>query len=114
MNRAARAIGSAFLILATSTRVFASRGGSMSSTSSPELTPQQRAAELYNTGLKSRDRAVKILKDSKEVPAGDERAKMEAKATKEFEKAIAKFQQAIKLNPRLHQAYSDLGFSLRK
>jgi len=114
MNHPTRAIGFGLLLLGTSSLVFASRGSSMPTMSSPEKTPQQRAADLYNAGLKSRDRAMKSLKEAKESPDAEERAKLEGKAKKEFEKAISKFQEATKLNPRFHQAYSDLGFSLRK
>jgi len=77
-------------------------------------TPAERAAELYKSGLKARDRAVANLKEAKEADDEKERSSLEKKAGKEFDKAIDRFREATKLNPLFHEAYSDLGYCLRK
>lgn len=79
----------------------------------PSKSPAEEAAEKYNLGIQHRDRAVALQKEAATAPEKD-RAKLEKKAGKEFDKAIAAYRQATMLNNKMHQAYSDLGFCLRK
>jgi tetratricopeptide (TPR) repeat protein len=102
------------LLAAAPAAALASRGGSMPTSPMPDKTPEQKAADDYNSGLKCRDKAVKYLKEAKEAADEKDKGQLEHKAQKEFDKAIDRFRDATKLNPRFHQAYSDLGFCLRK
>jgi tetratricopeptide (TPR) repeat protein len=68
----------------------------------PELTPEQKAVEKFNAGTRHLDRAAKL--EEKDA----------AKAQGEFAKAIKDFESATKINPKFTQAYSQLGFALRK
>ena len=80
----------------------------------PRKAPAEEAAELYNSGIQHRDKAVALEKQAAAAPAEKDREKMMKKAGKEFERAISDYRQATQLNPNFHQAFSDLGFCLRK
>jgi tetratricopeptide (TPR) repeat protein len=80
----------------------------------PQKSPQQQAIDFYNAGLKHRDKALDYLKEADQAGSDKERAKLEGKANKEFEKAIEQYRMATKMNPQFYQASSDLGFALRK
>lgn len=80
----------------------------------PRRAPAEEAAELYNSGIQHRDKAVALEKQAAAAPAEKDREKMMKKAAKEFERAISDYRQATQLNPNFHQAFSDLGFCLRK
>jgi tetratricopeptide (TPR) repeat protein len=84
-----------------------------SSPGSP-ATPDSMAIDAYNSGMSHRDRAVKadnqVLKDKNDA----DRAKSQAKSRDEYQKALADFQRAVDLNPRMPQAYNGLGYAYRK
>lgn len=80
----------------------------------PALTPEQQADLHYNDGLKLRDRGWDFDRKAKEATSDKKRSKYEAKATKQFEKSIGSFTEAVRLNPQLFKAYSDLGYALRR
>jgi tetratricopeptide (TPR) repeat protein len=77
-------------------------GSAMSMGSLPKATPEQMAAEAYNSGIGHKDKGVKIEE------------KDPAKAKSEYEKALKDFEKAAKLKPDLPQAYNGMGFALRK
>ena len=79
----------------------------------PRKSPGEEAVERYNSGIQHRDKGLALLKDAAAASEKD-RAKLEKKAGKEFEKAASEFRQATQLNNKMHQAFSDLGFCLRK
>jgi tetratricopeptide (TPR) repeat protein len=65
-------------------------------------------------GLASRDKAWKLAQEAQSTADAKKRAKLEAKVRKEYTKAIRSFRSAIKADPRMHQAFSSLGYALRK
>lgn len=76
-------------------------------------TPQEVAEAAYNQGLKHRDKAWEL--EEKAAAASDgEREKLLGKARKQYEKAIPLFRNATERVPSFHQAYSALGYALRK
>jgi tetratricopeptide (TPR) repeat protein len=85
-------------------------GGSSASSDDP----QQEAAAAYNLGLRHRDKAWGLEKKLATKTDEADRAKIEAKIGKEYGKAIDSFREAIEANPKMHQAYSSLGYALRK
>lgn len=89
-------------------------GGSSSMPSAPRKTPEEQAVDHYNAGLKLRDKALAFQKEAARATDAGGRAKLEKKAQQAFEKAIAQFRNATGKYARYHQAYSDLGFALRK
>ena len=78
------------------------------------LSAEERSAAAYNAGLRHRDRALKH--EARAAKAGGEQARKHAlnKAQSEFEKAVAKQGEAIKLDPQNYRAANELGFALRK
>ncbi|PYQ10049.1 MAG: hypothetical protein DMH00_11980 [Acidobacteria bacterium] len=80
----------------------------------PHKSPAEEAAELYNSGIQHRDKALALQKEAAAAPAEKDRSKLEKKAGKEFEKAISDYRRATQLNDKFHQAFSDLGFCMRK
>ncbi len=89
-------------------------GGSSSMPSAPRKTPEEQAVDHYNAGLGMRDKALALQKEAAQATSEKDRTKLEKKAQKEFGKAISQFRTATEKNPKFHQAYSDLGFALRK
>jgi tetratricopeptide (TPR) repeat protein len=94
-----------------------SRPPSGSGSTAPEVprkSPGEEAAELYNSGIQHKDKAVALQKEAAAAANEKDRAKLEKKATKEYQKAISDYRQATQVNNTLYQAHSDLGFCLRK
>lgn len=79
----------------------------------PELTPEQRADQHYNRGIKLREKAWE-LEEKAAAASGSERAKLDEKAEKTYRKAVREYESAVELDPRHYRAYSDLGYALRK
>jgi len=90
------------------------RPGGGSSPNIPRKSPQEEAEDHYNAGLKLRDKGLSYEREAAEATTDKEKAKLEKKAKSEFEKSISEFRIATTKNPRFHEAYSDLGFALRK
>ncbi len=82
--------------------------------SAPSEDPQQEAAAAYNRGLRHRDKAWELEKKLETKTIVADRAKLETKMGKEYKKAINSFRQAIEANPEMYQAYSSMGYALRK
>lgn len=79
---------------------------SSSSGSSPGVTKEQRAIEVYNEGYKYIQRADEASK------ATDEKAMKEAQ--KAYQAALKKFNAAVKLDPSMHEAFTYIGYANRK
>ncbi len=80
----------------------------------PTLVPQQPVSpeELFNRALEYRDKAWKLEAEAAESP--DKAEKLLKKADKEYGKAVKKLREAVEAKPDFHQAYSSLGYALRK
>jgi len=95
--------------------------GSPMAFGSKEKTPEQQASEKkkhaiseYNDGVKHMETGRTIGRKGDSIYAYNYRATSDAKARKEFEKAVEDFQQAITLAPNMPEAYNNLGYSYRK
>ena len=78
-----------------------------------EMTPEQLAAEVYNDGLKHRDRAAR--NESKAATAeGEKQEKYQKRAMLEHERSVEDFEAALELSHNLYQAHSSLGYAYRK
>lgn len=107
-------LGLSLLALAVTPAVRGEGGSSAPSVPSTRpQTPQEMAAEVYNQGLRHRDKAWK-LEEKAQAASAAERAKLEEKIRKQYENAAEEFEKATRFNPRMYQAYSDLGYVLRK
>ncbi len=105
-----RVLGVAILALGMPPHPSQAAGGS----SAPSVSPADQAADDYNRGLGHRDKAWQLEERAAAADDPEERGKLEAKALKQYEKAMRAFRSAIEANPRMHQAYSSLGYALRK
>lgn len=118
LNRLHRTTALLFLVfLATSLIPLAAHAAGGAPTpppAAPRLTPAEEAAQLYNEGLKLRDKAWKFEAQSDAATNPAEQAKLTARMEKQFEKAIKKFERATELNQSLFQAHSSLGYALRR
>jgi tetratricopeptide (TPR) repeat protein len=74
-------------------------------------SPEQQAAEHYNQGLEHQKKA---WDHEKKAAAAKEPQKELDQARVAYEKAIAAQREATHLNPRFHEAFSSLGYALRK
>lgn len=97
-----------FMALAASS-VQAAGGSSV-----PSASPADEAANAYNRGVKSRDKAWKLEEEAASSQDAATREKLLTKAQKEYTKAIRSFRSATEANPRMYQAFSSLGYALRK
>jgi tetratricopeptide (TPR) repeat protein len=94
-------------------------GGGMSSTPMPGMqqkSPHEQAVDYFNNAERRIDSLVKLHDEAKAAAATDPQkaAKLQAKIAKGLENASADLQRAVKNDPNLFQAYSELGFTLRK
>lgn len=95
--------------------LLAAGGSSAPSTSLPstQLSPEQGATASYNKGLKQRDKAWK-LEEEAEAAEGKARDKLLKKAQKAYGKAVRELRAAVDVKPDYYQAWSSLGYALRK
>lgn len=100
------------LALAIVPSVFAARSPSSSGASS--MSPQDSARTFYDGGQRRLDKAAKLHAEMKEATDPAIAAKLKGKLDKTLEGAVADFNRAVKNDPNLFQAYSELGFTLRK
>lgn len=77
-------------------------------------TPQEIAREHYNNGLRMRDRAWSLEEKIAETDDEAKREKMLGKVDKQFTAAVREFRSAVQNDPRLFQAWSSLGYALRR
>lgn len=80
----------------------------------PSRPPAEQAVDHYNSGLQHRDKALALQKEADQTGGEKEKGKLMNKSRKEFQKAISEFQEAVQLNSNFYQAFSDMGFALRK
>lgn len=79
-----------------------------------ELTPEERAKQAYNSGV----RAVKKADKYDEAAAKATDQKKKDKATKEsqekYQDALGKFELAVQSNPSMYEAWNYVGYTKRK
>lgn len=94
-------------------------GGGMSSSpmpSMPQRSPHDQAVDYFNNAERRIDGLSKTHDEWKASLATDPQkaAKLQAKLNKGLENAAADLERAVKNDPQLFQAYSELGFTYRK
>jgi tetratricopeptide (TPR) repeat protein len=112
---------SAALVLTAGPPGFASGGGMMRQSPPPPVpqqprlqTPEQQAASVYNDGVrlvKKADKAQEAAGAASDTGRKDKEAK---EAQEKYSAALAKFQQAVQLDPNSHEAWNYVGYSNRK
>ena len=79
-----------------------------------ETTPEQQAVDHYNAGLSLRNKGWKLEEKAAQSDSEKKRAKYKKKMIKRYERAIKEFRLATRKNQEFHQAFSDLGYVLRR
>lgn len=110
MNSMARIVLLSLTLIPLSSLPVLGAGGS----SVPSTDPADQAAEAYNKGIENRDKAWELEKKAAAATDSSQRTKLEARAQKEYGKAIRAFRSATESDPDMHQAFSSLGYALRK
>jgi len=82
------------------------------SASMPVVTPEQLAAQAYNSGISHKNKGLKYEADAEK--ATKDREKILGKAKDEYGKALKDFKKALDLKPDAYQAFNGMGFALRK
>lgn len=97
------------ILLMAASSLFGSRGTPM-----PQVDPKNEAVKSYNDGLRYRDRAWGYEKELATTTDAAKRAKLDEQIRKTYAAAVRCQRAAIKNNPQLFQAFSELGYALRK
>lgn len=98
-------------LLAAPAALFAAGGAPTQTPANLSQTPAEEADEHYNKGLELRDEAWEL---EKTAASGAEAGKLDPKVEKKFRQAIREQTEATRLNPQHYQAYSSLGYALRR
>lgn len=79
-----------------------------------QQSPQNTAANYYQSGERRLDKAAKLAAEIKQTSDTQAASKLQQKLDKTLEGAIADFNRAVNNDPNLYAAYSEMGFALRK
>jgi len=117
MKRAVTAI--ALISLLAVPALIASSGGGMGSAPMPTMqqkSPHDQAVDYYNNAERRIDGLTRTHDEMKAAAATDPQkaAKLQARLAKGLENAAADLERAVKNDPALFQAWSELGFTYRK
>ena len=107
----------ACLLADPSLAAFANGGGGMSMPSMPMPrmeTPQQKARDAYNDGVRSVKKADKAQQAAAEATDAGKKDKAAHEAHDAYAVALAKFTDATGLDPTLHEAWNYVGYTNRK
>lgn len=113
MHRTLRIAGCSLAGLLLALTVHAAGGSSKQTPATPDKSPQQLADQYYNEGLVYRDKAWKLEEQWQKANETD-RAKIEKKIAKNYQRAIASYKDALANSPEMHEAASSMGYALRK
>jgi tetratricopeptide (TPR) repeat protein len=114
--RLAIALVSTCLISAVSAQAFANGGGSMQMPSMPmrQATPQDKARDAYNDGVRYVKKADKAQQAANEASDPGKKDKASKEAHDAYAAALAKFSESTGLDSSLHEAWNYLGYTSRK
>jgi tetratricopeptide (TPR) repeat protein len=107
----------ACLLANLSPAAFANGGGGMSMPSMPTPrveTPQQKARDAYNDGVRSVKKADKAQQAAAEATDAGKKDKAAHEAHDAYAAALVKFTEAVGLDPTLHEAWNYVGYTNRK
>ncbi|HEY0767263.1 MAG TPA: tetratricopeptide repeat protein [Steroidobacteraceae bacterium] len=97
---------------------WANGGGGMSMPAMPatprEQTPQQKAKDAYNDGVRYVKKADKAQSAAMQASDAGKKDQAAREAHDLYAKSLAKFQEAVQLDETLHEAWNYVGFTNRK
>ena len=94
--------------------IFAAGPGSMPNTGSAMRSPHDDAVAYYNAAERRLDKMSKLHAEIKAATDPQKAASLKQNLNKGLENAAADFRRATDSDPHMFQAYSELGFTLRK
>jgi tetratricopeptide (TPR) repeat protein len=102
------------LVLAVPGLAAASGSSAVPRVQAPAPSPEQEAAETFNDGLHSRDKA--DMYDAEAAAEHDpaKKGKLLEKSKSQHESSIKKYLKAVAKNPQMFQAWGSLGYAYRK
>jgi tetratricopeptide (TPR) repeat protein len=118
--RIALVMFSAALMLTAGSPGFASGGGMMRQNAPPpsqqprQQTPVQQAVEVYNDGVRLVKKADKAQEAAGAASDAGKKDKQTKEAQDKYTAALAKFQQAVQIDPTAHEAWNFVGYTNRK
>jgi tetratricopeptide (TPR) repeat protein len=115
--RIALQVLSAGLLASGMSAGWANGGGGMPAAPPPmprEQTPQQKAQDAYNDGVRDVKKADKAQAAAAQASDAGKKDKAAHEAQDRYAGTLAKFQQATQLDPTLHEAWNYLGYVNRK
>ena len=113
MLRTLKAVASLVALVALCQVAAMASGSRVPSASTPVMTPEERAAESYNSGIDHKNKGVKYEEQAAAASEKD-RAKLVEKAQKEFGNALKDFKRAADTSPKMYQAFNGMGYAFRK
>jgi tetratricopeptide (TPR) repeat protein len=110
----------AALVISAAPVAWSAGAGSSPSSNMPsmeparELTPEERAKQAYNSGVRAVKKADKY--DESAAKATDQRKKDKAakESQEKYQDAFEKFVQAVQYNPSMYEAWNYVGYTKRK
>jgi tetratricopeptide (TPR) repeat protein len=107
---------SACLLVMALPAAWANGGGAMSMPSPmPRVdTPQQKARDAYNDGVRQVKKADKAQAAAAEATDAGKKDKAASEAHDAYAAALAKFREATELDPTLYEAWNYVGYTSRK
>ncbi len=117
--RIALVLLSAAWVLTAASPGFASGGGMMRAPQPPpqQMQPQspaQQAASVYNDGVRLVKKADKAQEAATAAADAGRKDKEAREAQDKYSAALAKFQQAVQIDPTAHEAWNYVGYTNRK
>jgi tetratricopeptide (TPR) repeat protein len=109
---------SACLLAAVSVDASANAGGGMSMPSMPmpsrQATPQDKARDAYNDGVRHVKKADKAQQTASEATDSGKKDKAAKEAHDAYVSALGKFKESAGLDPSLPEAWNYIGYTSRK
>lgn len=107
----------ASVLLGAATAALAHGGGPMPAPapSIPRVeTPEQKARDLYNDGVRYVKKADKAQAESDKAADASRKDKAARDARERYGSSLEKFQQAVELDPQLYEGWNYVGYTSRR
>jgi tetratricopeptide (TPR) repeat protein len=79
-----------------------------------ELTPEERAKQAYNSGVRAVKKADKYDEAAAKAVDPKKKEKSAKESQEKYGDALAKFEQAVQFNPSMYEAWNYVGYTKRK
>jgi len=110
----------AALLVSAAPAAWSAGGNSMPSNNLPsmaparELTPEERAKQAYNSGVRAVKKADKYEESAAKASDPRKKDKAEKEAQERYGDALAKFELAVQSDPSMYEAWNYVGYTKRK